>query len=129
MKIISVWLALMLMAMPASAPAQPAAAPSPATFYLFVYQPGPAWRAGVPMHQQDLRDHAIYHRDLVRDGRSFAAGGYTDRDGGMAIIRATDAVAAEAMLAADPAIRNGVFVGEIRPWSPRFLAEGPLTRP
>ena len=75
------------------------------------------------MRQQDLREHAAYHDRLVREGRGFAGGGYVGMDGGMAIVRAADLAEAEAMLAADPAIVNGVFVAELRQWAPRFHSE------
>jgi uncharacterized protein len=118
-------LALLLAASPALAQTEPAPA-APRQLYLFLYRPGPAWRAGVPMRQQDLRDHAAYHGRLLREGRSFAGGGYVGEDGGLAIVRAAGLEEARAMLAADPAIRNGVFVAELRQWAPRFHGEGPL---
>jgi uncharacterized protein len=112
-------------AAPAQAPAEPAAA-APRQLFLFLFRPGPAWRAGVPMHQQDLRAHGAYHARLVREGRSVAAGGYVGEDGGMAIIRAASLEEAQAMLAADPAILNGVLAAELRPWAPRFHSDAPL---
>ena len=107
-------------------PAPPSAAEQPRQLFLFLFRPGPAWRAGVPMPQQDLRAHAAYHARLVQEGRSVAGGGYVGEEGGMAIVRATNRAEAEAMLAADPAIRNGVFVAELRQWSPRFHSDAPL---
>lgn len=122
-----IWLVFLALALlPVSAAAQPPATATAQPLYLFLYRPGPNWRAGVPMHQQDLRAHALYHRDLVRDGRSFAAGGYDGLEGGMAIVRAADAAAARAIMAADPAIVNGVFAGEIRPWTPRYFTAQPI---
>jgi uncharacterized protein YciI len=47
----------------------------------------------------------------------------------MAIIRAADRAEAEAVLAADPAIVNGVFAADIRHWQPRFDSGRPLTEP
>jgi uncharacterized protein len=110
----------------AQAPAQPEAAPAPRQLFLFLFRPGPAWRAGVPMRQQNLREHGAYHAQLVREGRSVAGGGYVGEDGGMAIIRAADLAEARAMLAADPAIVNGVFAAELRHWQPRFHSAAPL---
>lgn len=113
----------------ASTIAQPRAVPAAISIrplFLLLYRPGPAWRAGRPMHEQDLRAHAIYHRNLVRDGRSFAAGGYSGMDGGMSMIRAANLNEARAILAADPAIVNRVFVGELRLWTPRYYGSGPL---
>jgi uncharacterized protein YciI len=123
-------LALALSLSPAAAMAQPAPA-SPAAagarqLFLFLYRPGPAWRAGVPMRQQDLRAHGAYHARLVSEGRSVAGGGFVGMDGGMAIVRASDLAEAQAMLAADPAIVNGVFAADVRHWQPRFHSPAPL---
>ncbi len=113
-------------AAPAQPPAAAPAAQSARQLFLFVYRPGSAWRAGVPMRQQDLRAHGAYHAQLVREGRSVAGGGFTGMDGGMAIVRAADLAEAQAMLAADPAIVNGVFAADIRHWVPRFHSPAPL---
>jgi uncharacterized protein len=110
----------------AQAPAQPEAAAPPRQLFLFLFRPGPAWQAGVPMRQQNLREHGAYHARLVREGRSVAGGGYVGEEGGMAIVRAADLGEARAMLAADPAIVNGVFVAEMRQWQPRFHSDRPL---
>jgi len=114
---------LVLAAVPAAA--QPPAEPARELF-LFLFRPGPAWVAGRPMHQQDLRAHGAYHAALVREGRAAAGGGYVGMEGGMAIVRAADLAEAEAILAADPAIANGVFAAEIRQWRPRFHSDRPL---
>jgi len=120
-------LLLILMLAGAQAPAQPEpAASAPRQLFLFLYRPGPAWRPGVPMREQDLRAHGAYHARLLREGRSFAGGGYVGEDGGLAIVRAASVEEARAMLAADPAIVSGVFVAELRQWAPRFHGEGPL---
>lgn len=114
-------------------PAGPSNAGAPvavkAELYIFLFRPGPNWRDGVPMRDQDLRAHAAYHSQLVREGRGFAGGGYTEMDGGMAIVRAANRSEAEAILAADPAILNGVFTAEVRAWRPRFYSQSPLIEP
>lgn len=119
---------LMLAAQP-TADAQPAPAAGAEPLYLLLYAPGPAWRAGVPMSGQALGPHGAYYRGLLDSGRVVAAGGYTDRDGGMAIVRATTIDDAKAMLAVDPAITAGVFVGEVRVWRTRFRAREFLSVP
>lgn len=78
------------------------------------------------MREQDLRAHAGYHARLLSEGRGFAGGGYVGEDGGLAIVRAANLDEARAMLAADPAILNGVFIAELRQWAPRFHNERPL---
>lgn len=115
----------------ASAPAMAqtaadAEAARPAQLFVFTYRPGPAWRAGLPMARQALGAHAAYHKRLVADGRSFAAGPFLTSEGGMAIVRAADLKEAQAMLAADPAIRSGVFTGSIEAWRPGFRTDQPL---
>ncbi|MGQ0590609.1 MAG: YciI family protein [Sphingosinicella sp.] len=116
---------LLFAAVPAAAQ-QPAAAEPARELFLYLFRPGPAWVAGRPMRQQNLREHGAYHARLVEEGRSVAGGGYIGEDGGMAIIRAADLAEAQAMLAADPAIVNGVFAAEIRQWRPRFHSDRPL---
>ena len=102
-----------------------AAAATRIGLFVFIYRPGPAWRQGQPMHRQALAPHAAYHRQLFEQGRTFAAGGFLD-DGGMAIVRAADIDEARALLASDPAITSGVFVGTVEQWRPRFRSNEPL---
>jgi uncharacterized protein YciI len=106
------------------APAALAQTPQP--LFLFMYRPGPAWAAGKPMTQQKLAPHAAYIRELSKAGQVVAGGPWLDVDGGMAIVRAPDAEAAKAILAADPAITSGVFTAEIRTWSPLIDSGTPL---
>ena len=120
-------LACLIMA-PAASATTPPVAPERHLF-LLLFQPGPAWVAGRPMAQQDLRAHGAYHAALVRNGRSVAAGGYGGMDGGMAIVRASDLAEAQAIAAADPAIVNRVFTAEVRQWRPRFHSDQPLVDP
>lgn len=105
-----------------------AAAGAPDQLFLFTYRPGPAWKAGMPMAQQDLRPHGQYMARLAAEGQVLAAGGFTDADGGMAIVRAENGEAAERLLAADPAIISGVFQASLRAWRPRF-GQPPLVPP
>jgi uncharacterized protein YciI len=100
------------------------AAPGP--LFLFIYKPGPAWQAGKPMVQQKLAPHAAYIRGLAQDGRVVAGGPWVGAEGGMAIVRAANADAAKAILAADPAITGGVFVAEMRTWDPLIDSGQPL---
>jgi uncharacterized protein YciI len=123
--VLALILAGLSMPLAAMQPTTPPAA-TQRQLFLFMFSPGPNWRPGVAMRQQDLRDHAAYHSRLVQEGRSVAGGGYVGEDGGMAIVRAADLAEAQAMLAADPAIVNGVFVAQLRQWVPRFHSPAPL---
>lgn len=124
MMVALVWIAFGCSTPPATAPSPPVAAQQ--QLYLFQYAPGPAWHAGVPMRQQGLGPHAAYMQQLLDEGRLFAGGGYSSDDGGMAIVMAANVDDARTMLAADPAITSGVFVAELREWTPRFYTDAPL---
>ncbi len=101
-------------------------ATAPQQLFLFQYSRGPAWREGVPMREQGLGPHAAYMQRLQNEDRLFAGGGYTNDEGGMAIVTAANIEEARAMLAADPAITSGIFVAELRHWVPRFRNDEPL---
>lgn len=90
------------------------------TLFVFLYRVGPAWKSGQPMEKQALGPHAAYIKDLLDQGSLVGGGRFEGLDGGMAIVKSTDAEAARRMLAADPAVTSGVFVAELRAWTPRF---------
>jgi uncharacterized protein len=123
---ISIFAAFTLAAACASAQAQNGEVPATQQVFLFQYARGPAWREGAPMREQGLAPHAAYMRLLQTEGRLFAGGGYASDDGGMAIVIAANIEDARAILAADPAITSGIFVAELRHWSPRFRTDAPL---
>ena len=97
--------------------------------FAFIYRPGPAWKPGVPMTEQDLRPHGAYIAGLAKAGHVLGGGGFVGVDGGMAIVRAADAAEAARLLAADPAITAGVFEADLREWRPRFGAAADLAPP
>lgn len=94
--------------------------------FTVIYRPGPAWKPGLPMAQQDLRAHGGYIARLAAEGRVVAGGGWVGEDGGMALLRCADAEEAARLLAADPAVTTGVFAAELRRWSPRFGIDADL---
>jgi uncharacterized protein len=96
--------------------------------FLFIYQAGPAWRAGLPMSQQGLGPHGAYIQTLLEQGRLFAGGGFTTSDGGMAVVVAKDIEEARAILAKDPAVTSGIFSARLEHWRPRFRSAAPLPR-
>jgi uncharacterized protein len=103
------------------------AAPDPAQpLFAVIYRPGPAWKPGLPMAQQDLRAHGGYIARLAQEGRVVAGGGWVGVDGGMAVLRCADADEAARLLAADPAVTTGVFAAELRRWAPRFGIDADL---
>lgn len=120
--------ALALTAAPGFAqPANPPTAPAPATtVYVITYKAGPTWKAGVPMSKQAIGSHAAYMRKLYAEGRMYAAGPTLDIDGGVVLLRAADLAEARALMAADPAVTTGLFVGEVREWRLAFSSGEPL---
>ena len=123
--------ALMIVLTPACVSAQtpsPQAQLSAQQVFVIEYKPGPAWQVGVPMNRQALGPHAAYWMRLARAGRALGAGPYLDVYGGMAIIAAANLEEARAIVAADPAVTSGVFVGEVHAWSPRIRGAGELPR-
>lgn len=102
-------------------------APAPTVYYLFVYSAGPAWKTGQPMSAQGLGPHGAYMTKLFREGVVVAGGPSMEPQGaGLAILKAKDMAEAKALLAADPAIKDGIMVAEVRSWRPLFAAKAPL---
>jgi len=103
-----------------------AAEASAGELFVFLYSKGAAWKPGVPMEKQALRGHVDYMQRLADAGNLFAGGRFMTSDGGMAIVTATSLDEARRMLAEDPAVTGGVFVGEVQHWVPRFRTDRPL---
>jgi uncharacterized protein len=94
---------------------------APQQTYAFVYAPGPQWLAGRPRTEQNLGPHGAYIADLHARGRVLLGGAFLDdAGGGFGVVRAEDRDEALALLAADPAIKEGVFTGEVRRWHAVF---------
>jgi uncharacterized protein YciI/ketosteroid isomerase-like protein len=93
----------------------------PQKTYAFIYAPGPQWLAGRPVTEQNLGTHRAYMAELYARGRVLLGGPFLDdAGGGIALLRAKGRDEATALLAADPAIREGVFTGVVRRWHAVF---------
>ncbi|HEY5754631.1 MAG TPA: YciI family protein [Steroidobacter sp.] len=84
--------------------------------YLAIYRPGPAWIEGQPTTSQPLREHGRYILDLHVRGKLRLAGGFP-LDGGAAAFEADSDAAAQAIIAADPAVIAGVMECSVRRWN------------
>jgi len=93
--------------------------------YAVVFAAGPAWRRGKPFAEQGLRQHFDYWMALFKSGR-VATAGPLGEDGGLVLLTASDQAEANLILAADPAIKAGIFTGSIRPYSPPMMNPGVL---
>ncbi len=78
------------------------------------------------MEQQGLREHFFYLRRLDAENRIILAGP-VEPDGGLVLLHARDQADAERMVAADPAVVAGIFIGEVRAFTPRFVGRRPLS--
>jgi uncharacterized protein YciI len=83
--------------------------------FTVLYRPGPAWTKGQPVYAQDLDAHGRYHQALLEAGHLLFAGPFTDSAGGLAVLVASDLVAARELVDADPAVVAGVFTAELHP--------------
>jgi len=89
--------------------------------YAFVYAAGPKWIVGRPGIQQNLGAHRAYIADLHARGRVLFGGTFLDdAGGGFGVVRAESRDEASALLAADPAIIEGVMTGVVRRWHAVF---------
>jgi uncharacterized protein YciI/ketosteroid isomerase-like protein len=89
--------------------------------YAFVYAAGPQWIAGRPVTEQNLSAHRAYIGELHAQGRLMCGGPFLDGEGGgFAVVRAASREEAAALLADDPAIKDGVFRASERRWYPVF---------
>jgi len=87
----------------------------PQKTYAFIYAPGPQWLVGRPITEQNLEAHCAYMGDLCARGQVPLGGLFVDNaGGGFALVRAKGRGEAMALLAADPAIKEGVFTGVVR---------------
>ncbi|WP_447728887.1 YciI family protein [Sphingomonas koreensis] len=126
--------ALLAAALLASAMAATAAPPAPQQqptivarpLFAIIYRAGPVWKPGVPMKDQGLRDHFYYVKALHERGDIVYAGAMGP-DGGLMLIHAADQAAADAIPANDPAVKTGIFTGEARRYTPRFVGTGAAT--
>src|SRR5687768_10742942 len=86
------------------------------TTFLVIYRPGPAWLPGKPVSQQPLNEHGKYMLSLYVKGSMKFAGPLTDDAGGAVVLDVADEAEAKAIVAADPAVKEGIFVYEMHPW-------------
>jgi uncharacterized protein YciI len=84
--------------------------------YLVIYRPGPAWLAGKSVLEQPLKEHGKYMLSLYFKGSMKLAGPLTDDAGGAVLLAVADESEAKTIVAADPAVKSGIFVYEMHPW-------------
>jgi uncharacterized protein YciI len=84
--------------------------------YLVIYRPGPAWLVGKSVLEQPLKEHGKYMLGLYIKGSMKLGGPLTDDAGGAVLLAVADEPEAKTIVAADPAVKSGIFVYEMHPW-------------
>lgn len=112
---LSLWLVPLVLGIAGSGPA-PAPEPAKKKTYLVVFKPGPGWLAGKPLAEQPIKEHGPYMLSLYTRGVMKFAGPFTDQSGGAYAFEAASEEEADAIVAADPAVRDKVFIAERHPW-------------
>ena len=87
--------------------------------YVVIHKPGPAWQYGVDYRQQEgVGEHVQHYLKLHEQGKLQLGGPFLIPDvGGMMITtKEVSQEEIEAFAAADPAVRAGLLIYEVRQW-------------
>lgn len=91
--------------------------------YVALIGHGPRWLEGKSVYEQGqpVEDHLVAMREHY-DAGVLHLGGPFDHGGGIAVLDVPDEQSARAVMDADPAVRAGVMVYELRALRPMFDA-------
>jgi uncharacterized protein YciI len=87
--------------------------------FVVIHRPGPAWKANVPLFEQEgLAQHIEHFRKLLGDGKLTIGGPFLDEAGGGFMIPEPGVSEDEVRRFAgdDPAVKSGLLTVEVRPW-------------
>ena len=87
--------------------------------YVIVHSPGPTWKPGVPIfEQQGVQDHIAHFRKLLANGKLHMGGPFLDEYAGGMMIPAEGLAQAEIVefANADPAVAAGLLRVAVRQW-------------
>ncbi|MFM5949385.1 MAG: YciI family protein [Novosphingobium sp.] len=107
-------------------PEQPPAPVAKGRLYAVVLGPGPAWKKGQPFKGPGLEEHRRYWKKLHAEGR-VASAGPLGADTGLAVVRARSQGEADALVAADPAVKARILRGVARPYASELVSTAVLT--
>lgn len=100
---------------------KPAAPIARGRLYAVVLGPGPAWKRGQPFKGPGLDEHRRYWKRLHAEGR-VASAGPLGGDTGLAVVRARNQGEADALIAADPAVKARILRGVARPYQAELVS-------
>ncbi|MEO6747730.1 MAG: YciI family protein [Caldimonas sp.] len=87
--------------------------------HIIVHTPGPLWKAGVPIFQQEgVQQHIEHFRQWFEAGKLALGGPFLDAAAGGMMIPAEGLTAEEikAFADADPTVVSGLLRAEVREW-------------
>jgi uncharacterized protein YciI len=105
--------------MRATAQTSPPAAAQPRRVFVAIYDRGPRWIQGKSAFEQaGIHEHILHHEALAVRliGAAPFVMGPDDSTVGLIVFEAENQDAAQAWLAADPAVVNGVLKAVVREW-------------
>jgi uncharacterized protein YciI len=114
--------------MDATAQTSPPTAAQPRRAFVAIYDRGPRWLQGKgPFEQAGIQEHISHHEALAE--RLIGAAPFVmdpdDAAVGLVVFEAQNREAAQAWLAADPAVVNGVMKATLREWRVRRVRAFP----
>ena len=87
--------------------------------YVVIHKPGPKWQHGVDFRQQEgVGEHVQHYLKLYEQGKLELGGPFliADMGGMMVATKYVTQEEIEAFAAADPAVKSGLLIYEVRPW-------------
>ena len=95
--------------------------------HLVVHLPGPRWKHGAPIFEQDgVQEHIAHYRRWLDAGLLEIGGPFLDAAGGgmMLPVAGVEEATVRAFAESDPAVVSGLLRVELRPWLIGMNARG-----
>jgi uncharacterized protein YciI len=94
----------------------------PVIRFVAAHTPGPLWNAALGLAgQTGLPEHAAYYAGALAAGHLERGGPFVDGSGGMMVFKPEVTKSqAEEIANADPTVRSGLLLVEIKPWLSAF---------
>lgn len=92
---------------------------TPPVRFVVIHKPGPNWQYGMDYRQQDgVGEHVEHYLKFHQQGKLQLGGPFLlpDVGGMMVTTKEVSQEEIEAFAAADPAVKSGLLIFEIRPW-------------
>lgn len=88
--------------------------------YAIIYRPGAAWIRGKLPDQQPLHNHTGYIHDLLLKKKLVQDGPFLADHSKVIVVEVSSEAEARTIFENDPAVRSGIFTGEVTPWNIKF---------